>query len=105
MTKTVWFTKALGAIVVFPIVAVALSAIAHAGPQDYGDPETVISSLEEQGNYVMLNRTGTWPLEDCVVTGVRQGTSVYREEHPVGAHRKSVQKTLDHGTYYVDLKC
>lgn len=105
MTKTERFTRSLGAVMVLPIAAVALAAVAQARPQDYGDPETVISSLEEQGNYVMLNRTGTWPLEDCVVTGVRQGTSVYREEHPAGAHRKSIQKVLDHGTYYVDLAC
>lgn len=107
MTKSAWFATALDAmVVVLPVAAVALAAVAHAGPQGYGDPETVISSLEEQGNYVILNRTGNWPLEDCTVTRVRQGASVYRYERPVGASSQSVpQKVLDHGTYYVDLEC
>lgn len=92
--------------VVLPIAAVALASVAHAGPQGYGDAETVISSLEEQGNYVILNRTGNLPLEDCTVTRVRQGPSVYVYERAVGADSKSVPaKILDHGTYYVDLKC
>lgn len=92
--------------VVLPVAAVALAAVAHAGPQGYGDAETVISSLEEQGNYVILNRTGNRPLEDCTVARVRQGPSVYVYERAVGADSQSVPtKILDHGTYYVDLTC
>nr|WP_134071663.1 hypothetical protein [Mycobacteroides salmoniphilum] len=107
MTKTAWLATALDAMmVVLPIAAVALASVAHAGPQGYGDAEAVISSLEEQGNYVILNRMGNKPLESCMVTRVRQGPSVYVYERAVGADSESVPtKILDHGTYYVDLKC
>ncbi|MBA0049075.1 hypothetical protein [Mycobacterium sp. NPDC050853] len=107
MSKTVWFATALEAMVaVIPVAAVALAAVAHAGPQGYGDAETVISSLEAQGNYVILNRTGHCPLESCTVARVRQGPSVYRYERAVGADSNTAPtKVLDHGTYYVDLKC
>ncbi|AMT70080.1 hypothetical protein ABG82_06765 [Mycobacteroides immunogenum] len=94
------------AVVVFPVAAVALAAVAHAGPQGYGDPEVLITSLEEEGNYVILNRVGNLPVEDCMVTQVRQGPSVYRFERPVGSDSNTAPtKILDHGTYYVDLKC
>ncbi len=92
--------------VVLPIAAVALAAVSGAGPQGYADAETVTNSLEEQGNYVILNRTGNRPLEDCTVARVRQGPSVYVYERAVGADSQSVPtKILDHGTYYVDLAC
>lgn len=93
-------------VVVVPVAAVALAAVAHAGPQGYGDAETVISSLEARGNYVILHRSGHGSLESCAVTRVRQGPSTYRYERTVGADCHSAPtKVLDHGTYYVDLTC
>lgn len=107
MTKSGYFATALDAmVVVLPVAAVALAAVAHAGPQGYGDVEALISSLEKQGNYVILNRVGNLPLEDCTVTRVHEGAPVYLYERPVGADSRSVPtKILDHGTVYVDLKC
>ncbi|MUM15725.1 hypothetical protein FZI91_09815 [Mycobacterium sp. CBMA271] len=107
MTKTAWFATALDAMmVVLPVAAVALAAVAHAGPQGSGDAETVISSLEAQGNYVIVNRSGDKPLDKCAVTRVRQGPTIIRYERPVGADSNSAPASvLDHGTYYVDLKC
>ncbi|OHU30858.1 hypothetical protein BKG76_03845 [Mycobacteroides franklinii] len=107
MSKSACFATALDAmVVVLPVAAVALAAVAHAGPQGYGDPEVLITSLEEQGNYVILSRVGDLPIEDCMVTEVRQGASVYRYERAVGSDSNTAPtKVLDHGTYYVHLKC
>ncbi|CPT96502.1 hypothetical protein [Mycobacteroides abscessus] len=53
-------------------VAIAAAPVASAGPTEGPNAQEVILQLQSQGDQVIVSRTGNKPLQQCVVTSVRQ---------------------------------
>lgn len=71
----------------------------------------VILALQRQGDKVIVNRTGSKPLQMCTVTSVREGTSQYWWTHPrvvdpnPNKRVYGVGTQLLYRTMYVDVQC
>jgi tRNA U34 5-carboxymethylaminomethyl modifying enzyme MnmG/GidA len=81
-------------------LAVGLAGVAHAGDPFNSSGGTTsasdtISQLQEQGLRVVINKTGTAPMEQCSVIDVRQD----RHQHHGGQQRN------EFSTAYVDVYC
>ena len=85
---------------VLTALAVGLAGTAHAGDPSNSSGGTTsasdtISQLQEQGMRVVVNKTGTGPMEHCSVISVRQD----RHQHHGGQRRN------EFSTAYVDINC
>jgi hypothetical protein len=80
---------------------VGLAPWAAAAPSGAGSALAVVGSLERNGYKVILNRTGTAPLQECEVTAVRPGREI-TEFDTVGDDRQFVTTYM---TVYVDARC
>lgn len=85
---------------VLTALTVGLAGVAHAGAPSNSSGGTTsasatISQLQEQGLRVVVNKTGTGPLEQCSVINVRQD----RHQHHGGQQRN------EFSTAYVDIFC
>ena len=81
-------------------LAVGLAGVAHAGDPSNSSGGTTsasdtISQLQEQGLQVVINKTGTAPIEQCSVINVRKD----RHQHHGGQQRN------EFSTAYVDVYC
>lgn len=71
----------------------------------------VILALQRQGDKVIVNRTGSKPLQMCTVTSIREGQAQYWWTHPqvVDPNRakraNGVGTQLLYRTMYVDVQC
>lgn len=71
----------------------------------------VIMALQRQGDKVIVNRSGSKPLQMCTVTSAREGTSQYWWTHPrvvdpnPNKRVYGVGTQLLYRTMYVDVQC
>ncbi|GAB5899870.1 hypothetical protein OKHIL_56790 [Mycolicibacterium mageritense] len=98
--KKIGFATALAGGAVAAVIG--LAAPAQAAPSGPGNAQQTISDLQAQGYTVIVNRTGTTPLEKATVVGVRPGQTYSRTDS--GNPGDSRQTTVTGKTVYVDVK-
>lgn len=69
---------------------IALAGTANAAPTGPTNAEDLVMQLQADGNTVVVNRTGSRPLSQCLVTGVRSGQT---------------SNEVTAMTFYVDANC
>ena len=85
-------------------VSCGLAAPVLAAPVGQTSAQATISQLEAQGVRPILNKVGNAPIDQCIVTAVRQGTAVkhsWVQRGPTG----NVNNLVRYKTAYVDLMC
>ncbi|MDZ4362060.1 hypothetical protein [Brevundimonas sp.] len=85
----------------FAAALVGLAAPAAAAPAG-GSASDTISSLEAEGNRVIVNRQGSTPLSEAGVTSVRQGQPIREYVWDAQGDRKVLQTTGN--VYFVDVQ-
>lgn len=75
--------------------------IAAAAPTGQSAEQTV-KSLQTSGYHVIVNRTGTAPLANCTVLGVREGQTHATNDSRGGG---SINTTVISKTAYVEIAC
>ncbi len=88
-------------VAMFGAITFGLAPWAHAAPSAAASAEDVVTSLQRRGYKVILNRTGTAPLQECEVESVPMGRDL-TEMSTVGDDREVVTK---YTTVYVDARC
>jgi hypothetical protein len=85
----------------------ALTAPANAAPAGPGSVDSTIDQLRAQGFNVVVDRTGTAPLEQCTVTAVRPGQTFSRSDTGSGLPGSAfdIVTTVTGKTVYVDIVC
>ncbi|MGV0746443.1 hypothetical protein [Mycolicibacterium sp. XJ870] len=81
---------------------IGLAAPAQAAPTGPGSAQDTITELQSQGYTVIVNRTGSAPLDEATVVGVRPGQTFSRTDS--GNPGDSLQTTVTDKTVYVDVK-
>ena len=83
-------------------VTLGLADIASAAPAGPSQVEQTVRTLEASGYNVIVNRSGSAPLETCSVSAVRQG-----QEHSTVDSRggSSPATTVLSKTVYLDVSC
>ncbi|GAS89578.1 hypothetical protein [Mycolicibacterium brisbanense] len=81
---------------------IGLAGPAQAAPSGPGNAQQTISELQAQGYNVIVNRTGSTPLDQATVVSVRPGQTFSQTDHrnPGG----DLQTTVTGKTVYVDVK-
>lgn len=81
---------------------IGLAGPAQAAPTGPGNAQQTISELQAQGYNVVVNRTGSAPLDQATVVAVRPGQTFSQTDHrnPGG----DLQTTVTGKTVYVDVK-
>jgi hypothetical protein len=84
-----------------------LTAPANAAPAGPGSVDSTIDQLRAQGFNVVVDRTGTAPLEQCTVTAVRPGQTFSRSDTGSGLPGSAfdIVTTVTGKTVYVDIVC
>lgn len=85
-------------------VLIGLAAPAMAAPSGPGNAQDTISNLRAQGYTVIVNRTGTAPLESASVVGVRPGQTYSRTDKGFPGAAGDLQTSVVGKTVYVDVK-
>ncbi len=83
----------------------ALAGVANAAPSGPGTAAQTVSALQANGFHVILNKTGTAPLDSCAVAGVRQGPVFARTDSGAPGAGSSIVTTVVSKTVYVDVVC
>ena len=85
--------------------SIACASSANAAPSGRTNADAVVMQLQSQGNTVIVNRTGSHPLMQCIVTGVRHGQTYTRYDsgYPGAGNDPMVQVVSM--TVYVDAQC
>lgn len=86
-------------------LAVAGAATANAAPSTPTDAARIVMQLQDQGNTVVVNRTGALPLHECTVTGVRAGQTYMRFDSGYPGAQQDPMTTITSMTVYVDAAC
>jgi hypothetical protein len=100
--KTVLTTIAGAAVVT---AAFALAGTANAAPVDPANASEIVMQLQARGNTVIVNRTGTQPLSECTVTGVREGQTYSRYDSGYPGAQMDPMSQVVSMTVFVDAKC
>jgi hypothetical protein len=79
-----------------------LAAPAGAAPTGPGNAQDTINQLQADGYNVIVNRTGTTPLDRATVVAVRPGQTYSRTDS--GSPGDSFGTTITGKTVYVDVK-
>jgi hypothetical protein len=82
-----------------------LAAPAGAAPSGPRDVNTVVMRLQEAGNTVIVNRTGSQALSQCTVTGVRTGQTYSRFDSGYPGAQMDPMNQVVGMTVYVDAAC
>ncbi|KWX22473.1 hypothetical protein [Mycolicibacterium wolinskyi] len=98
--KKLGFATALAGGAVAAVIG--LAAPAQAAPTGPGNAQETISELQSQGYTVIVNRTGSTPLDKATVVAVRPGQTFSRTDS--GNPGDSLQTTVTDKTVYVDVK-
>ena len=64
-----------------------------------------VSNLQAQVFHVILNKVGTAPLENCVVSAVRPGQTYSRMDSGAPGAMNDIVTTVTAKTVYVDVEC
>ena len=87
------------------IAALGLAGAANAAPSGPTTASDALKSLQAQGFHVILNKTGTGPLDQCVVHSVRPGQTFERNDSGAPGAGSSIVTTVTDKTVYLDLAC
>ena len=79
-----------------------LAAPASAAPTGPGNAHETINQLQADGYNVIVNRTGSTPLDQATVVAVRPGHTYSRTDS--GTPGDSLETTVTDRTIYVDVK-
>jgi hypothetical protein len=90
--------------------AIIVGALGFAGAADAArtgrvTASEIVSTLQAAGYHVVLNKFGTAPLDQCVVTSVRQGQTFERMDSGVPGASKDIVTTITARTVYVNVTC
>ncbi|MDX1883202.1 hypothetical protein [Mycolicibacterium sp. 120270] len=85
--------------------ALVLAGAASAAPSGPGTAAQTVSALRANGFHVIVNKTGTAPLDSCVVTSLRHGQIFAREDSGAPGAGSSIVTTVTSKTVYVDVVC
>jgi hypothetical protein len=85
--------------------AVGLAGAASAAPSGAIDASQTVSQLQARGFDVIVNKFGTAPLDQCVVSGVRPGQTFSRMDSGVPGAMDDIVTTVTAMTVYVDVAC
>lgn len=80
---------------------IGLASPAVAAPSGPGNAQDTITSLQQQGYNVIVNRVGDTPLDQATVVAVRPGQTHETTDSRGGG---SVNTTITSETVYVDVK-
>ena len=83
----------------------ALAGTANAAPVGPANASDVVMDLQARGNTVIVNRTGTQPLSECIVTGVREGQTYSRYDSGYPGGQMDPKSQVISMTVFVDAKC
>jgi hypothetical protein len=83
---------------------IGLAAPAAAAPTGPGNAQQTINELQAQGYTVIVNRTGTAPLDQATVVAVRPGQTYSRTDSGVPGAGNNIYTTVTDKTVYVDVK-
>jgi len=83
---------------------IGLAAPAAAAPTGPGNAQQTINELQAQGYTVIVNRTGTAPLDQATVVAVRPGQTYSRTDTGVPGAGNDIYTTVTDKTVYVDVK-
>ena len=84
---------------------IALAGAANAAPTGPGTASQTVSALQANGFHVIVNKTGTAPLDACAVRNVRPGQTFAREDSGAPGAGSSIVETVTSKTVYVDVDC
>jgi len=84
---------------------VALAGTANAAPFGPANASDVVMDLQARGNTVIVNRTGTQPLSECIVTGVREGQTYSRYDSGYPGAQMDPENQVISMTVFVDATC
>ncbi len=87
------------------IAALGLAGAANAAPSGSTTASQTVNNLEAQGFRVIVNKIGTAPLEQCVVSSVRPGQTYSRMDSGAPGAMGDIVTTVTARTVYVDLAC
>lgn len=85
--------------------SIAFAASANAVPTGGSTVDDIVMSLQEQGNKVVVNRTGSQPLSQCTVTGVRPGQTFTHFDSGYPGAGNDPMTQVSSMTVYVDAQC
>ncbi len=105
MGKTKSSTKYVMAATAMAFAAVGLAGVANAAPSGPASASQTVSTLQANGFHVILNKTGTAPLDTCAVKDVRPGQTFARMDSGAPGAGSSIVTTVTSKTVYVDVDC
>lgn len=85
--------------------ALGLAGAANAAPSVPTTAAQTVNNLQAQGFRVIVNKFGTAPLEQCVVSAVRPGQTYSRMDSGAPGAMDDIITTVTARTVYVDLAC
>lgn len=85
--------------------ALAVAGVAGAAPSGGVDAAQTIGQLQSRGFDVVVNRTGTAPLDRCIVSAVRPGQTFSRMDSGAPGAMDDIVTTVTAMTVFVDVTC
>jgi hypothetical protein len=85
--------------------ALGLAGAAGAAPSGSVDASQTVNQLQARGFDVIVNKLGTAPLDQCVVSAVRPGQTFSRMDSGVPGAMDDIVATVTAMTVYVDVAC
>jgi hypothetical protein len=85
--------------------ALGLAGAASAAPSGVVDAAQTVGQLQASGFDVIVNKLGTAPLDQCVVSAVRPGQTFSRMDSGAPGAMDDIVTTVTGMTVYVDVAC
>ena len=85
--------------------ALGLAGAAGAAPSAAADASQTVSQLQARGFDVIVNKVGTAPLDQCVVSAIRPGQTFSRMDSGAPGAMGDIVTTVTSQTVYVDVAC
>jgi hypothetical protein len=100
----------VGTIVATAALGLTAAAAASAASSGVKTADQTIGKLQSEGYNVIVSRTGTGPVDQCTVTGLRPGQTYSRTDSGVpgnelGTPGPNIATTVMNKTAYVTLSC
>jgi hypothetical protein len=89
----------------FAAATLGLAGTAGAAPSGVTDAAQTVGQLQASGFDVIVNKLGTAPLNQCVVSAVRPGQTFSRMDSGAPGAMDDIVTTVTAMTVYVDVAC
>jgi hypothetical protein len=99
------FTLSVIAAGAIATAALGLAGAAAAAPSGGIDASQAVGQLQARGFDVIVNKIGTAPLDQCVVSAVRPGQTFSRMDSGAPGAMDDIVTTVTAMTVYVDVAC